>query len=220
MSDMMRDVDESLKKEKLEKLWKEYGPTLIVSAVALVILTGVFSAYEAWQHKKQTSITQDYINALSDPNAYEEVGSFTEDKGGKLGGLSYLQKAALAKAEDKNDAVALYYKELSESKSATPILRDLGTILYTAQNLTLSAKEMTGLDEAMTDKLSDIAEDNDNPWQAYAVLFQGLMRKHLEGDTQGAIAILSDFDVNEDNPDLLSSQIIALSDFYAQSAPQ
>ena len=52
MSDMIRDVDESLKQDRLHALWKEYGPTLITAAILLVLVTAIMAGYRGWKENK------------------------------------------------------------------------------------------------------------------------------------------------------------------------
>ena len=41
MSDIFREVDEALQRDKAEKFWKEYGNTLLMALVLLVIGTAI-----------------------------------------------------------------------------------------------------------------------------------------------------------------------------------
>ena len=45
MSDIFREVDEALNKEKAAQFWKNYGPTLLLAAVILVASTAALRAH-------------------------------------------------------------------------------------------------------------------------------------------------------------------------------
>ena len=50
MSDIFREVEEDVRKERLEKLWKQYGDYIIAGVAVLVV--GI-AGYKVWQHYEQ-----------------------------------------------------------------------------------------------------------------------------------------------------------------------
>lgn len=52
MSDIFREVDEEVRRERLEKLWQRYGGLIIAVAVLFVVAIGGWRGYEWWQAKK------------------------------------------------------------------------------------------------------------------------------------------------------------------------
>lgn len=126
MSDIIRDVDESIKQEKLARLWKEYGPTLVVSAIALIVLTAVFSGWNAWQDSKNREVTNAMIVALAAPEPSDALIEVANKYPGRLSGLNYLNAGNVAFESGNKDKALESYKALADGEDATEIFQDLG----------------------------------------------------------------------------------------------
>ena len=50
MADIFKEIDEELRREKLEKLWEQYGTYVLGAAAAIVIAVGGYQLYD--QRKK------------------------------------------------------------------------------------------------------------------------------------------------------------------------
>lgn len=122
MADIFREVDEDLRRENLEKLWKRYGKIFI--ALALVLVLGV-AGYQAWkaydrQQREQQSdrfaaalaMAQDGDTAAA-ANALAEWG---KPGGGGYPGLAALERARLlADSGDTARAIAVWDQIAADS---------------------------------------------------------------------------------------------------------
>ena len=54
MADIFQEVDEDLRRERLEKLWQRYGNLVIAVCILIVAAVGAWRGYEYWQNKKST----------------------------------------------------------------------------------------------------------------------------------------------------------------------
>lgn len=215
MSDIIRDVDESLKKDKLHALWEEYGPTLIISAIALIILTAVFAGWNSWQDSKDRAATEALIIALADSNPNEALTKVANDYSGRLSGLAYLNAGNVAFADGETEQALKSYKALADESDAAEIFQDLGNILYV--NLSLEMADEKTVDvENLQDRLEGISQKDDSPWQGFATLLQGATYAHIQGDREKASEILESLRENETTPVDVRAQAITLADFYNQ----
>ncbi len=120
MSDIFREVEEDVRRDRMEKLWKAYG-AYAMALVALLFLGVV--GYQGWVRYQQTQREKDSnaFNAaqrIEDPNAAAKAfGDLSKTAGGGYAPLSRLEQAnALAKAGKVADAVTIY-KDLASDQS-------------------------------------------------------------------------------------------------------
>ncbi|NJL09061.1 MAG: tetratricopeptide repeat protein, partial [Methylacidiphilales bacterium] len=52
MSDIFREVEEEVRREKLRALWDKYGGLVLALAVAIVIGVAGWRGWEWWQHRQ------------------------------------------------------------------------------------------------------------------------------------------------------------------------
>ncbi|MBR9970864.1 tetratricopeptide repeat protein [Magnetospirillum sulfuroxidans] len=96
---LIREVDDDLRQENLEKLWKKYGALIIGGALAVVLAVAGAQAWRTWQHNQglQSSVRFNEANQML-------------DGADKAKGLEALQGLA--------DAGTSGYRVLSEMKLA------------------------------------------------------------------------------------------------------
>lgn len=130
---LIREVDEDLRQENLEKLWKKYGSLFIAGAVAIVLMVAAVQGWRTWQHNRAVHASQRFNEALQ-----------TLDRGDKTKGTQQLEalvaegsagyrllsemKLAQLKlgAGDEAGAIALY--EQIAASGADDLYRDLATL--------------------------------------------------------------------------------------------
>jgi hypothetical protein len=120
LSDIFREVEEDVRKEKLEKFWKAYGD-YIIALVALIIL-GI-AGFELWQRyqanqRDKASIAFSAAQRITDPrraaDAFADLAK-TAPNGYRL--LSRLEQAdGMLAAGQHETAVALYKEIANEDK--------------------------------------------------------------------------------------------------------
>ena len=112
LSDIFREVEEDVRRDRMEKLWKEYG-AYGIALVALLFLAVV--GYQGWQRYQQTLREKDStaFNAaqrIENPNAAAKAfEDLSKTAGGGYVPLSRMEQAnALARAGKVADAVTIY----------------------------------------------------------------------------------------------------------------
>ena len=105
MSDFIREIDEDLRRENLEKLWRKYGIYALGLAVVIVL---AIAAYTGWRHYSENyrvERAREYESALQlvaagDAKAADALAALATDDDG-YAALAKLQAAALkAKAQE------------------------------------------------------------------------------------------------------------------------
>ncbi|HUC62862.1 MAG TPA: tetratricopeptide repeat protein [Alphaproteobacteria bacterium] len=189
MSDIFREIEEDLQRDRLQKLWKKYGVVVIAAAVVLVIGTGGWEAWSAYRRHENEAMGARYADALrlaSDGKTAAAEASFAKiaaDASSGYGVLARLQQAALLIKEGKTaDAIALYDKLAADGDADRPY-RDLAILLSVYNDMA------TGNPKTLSDRLAPLTEAG-NPWRNSALELQALLAQRT-GDTARAEQLLA-----------------------------
>ena len=134
MSDIFREVEEELRQEKLQTLWKRYGAYLIALLVLIVGAIGGYKFYKSWQADQAGASGDKYTSALvllSENKIAEAaplLAELSEEGHGSYPVLARIQQAAsLAKSGKKTEALASY-DAIAGDASVDATFRDLAGI--------------------------------------------------------------------------------------------
>jgi hypothetical protein len=132
VSDIFQEVEEDVRREKLEQIWRQYGPYIIGAAAALVLFTGALTGWRAYESRRQAERARAFIEAaaLSESNPPEAVKAF-ETLGARSGSYALLARfraaEALLKQGERTKAAALY-DGIAADSSAQQRLRELAAL--------------------------------------------------------------------------------------------
>lgn len=182
MSDILREVDEAIKQDKLAAIWKEYGSTIIAALVILVISTAVTTTYRSWDADRNAEETARLMTALESETPEINIQTVIKDtrKGHKALGL--MASAGILLENGKREKAAELYKQAATSRKTPRNLRDLARILY-IQNAT----------EASVDILTPLLKDKKSPWIWHARIEAAVIAAHQEQDFTKALEYLAPF---------------------------
>ena len=199
MSDIIREVDEELRRENFEKLWRKYGGYAL--ALAALIVLGVAGYFE-WQHYstgKREERARQYEAALqqagtTNADALQALQALATGDDG-YAALARLDEAGLkAKAGDVAGAASLYEKIVADS-AVDKSLRDLALLL-----LALHTADSAPPDQ-LTQRLQPLTAAT-NPWR-YSALELTAILAHRAGDNAKAQQILAGLADDLDAPQAL-----------------
>ena len=141
MGDIFREIDEELRQERFEKLWKAYGKYVIAAAVALLL--GV-AGYQAWDRYRTSQSQSEGAQfsaavALTDEGRAQDAAALfaalADNAGDGYAKLARFYQAALrAKAGDGAGAIALY-DALAADDGLDRALRDAATLFAVMHGL-------------------------------------------------------------------------------------
>jgi hypothetical protein len=147
-----REIDEELRQERYEKLWRKYGRYVIAAAGALVL--GVAGA-TVWKEHRNSARIADEVRFSAAKRLVEEgraadaaamFAAIAADADTSYATLARFHQAALrAEAGDAEGAAAIY-RGLADDSAVSQPLRDLATILLALRRL----------DEASGDEAADL----------------------------------------------------------------
>jgi hypothetical protein len=175
----LREVDENLRRDRVQDFFKDYGKWLIAAVVLFLAAVGGWIYWDNRQREQAAVDSEKLHQTFSDiaagkTNAAEKsLKDLTESRGDAIRASAVLAEAAIAL--DKNDRAAAIakYREVSNDKGLPDAYRDLANIRMTALEFdTLKPEEVIS-------RMEPLAKAG-NPWfgsagemTALALLKQG-----------------------------------------------
>lgn len=170
---LIREVDESLRQEKFEKLWKQHSATIILGAIGVVLAVVGWQFYSGWQENRAGEMGKKFQLALEDiaANKNDEAEKTLKElaKGSTEGyrNLSKLRLAALEAQRGKKDEAVKIYDELAADTLVAGLLRDFARVK--AALLRLDSADFT----EMQNRLNELRTGK-SPYQTVAREIFGL----------------------------------------------
>ncbi len=184
MSDIFQEIDEDLRRDRFNQLWKHYGNYIMVAAVLIVLGTAGIVGWRDYKERQNAAQADAFLKAMDQAQAGNadaakaSFGQLAKDGGFGYATLARLQQAALqVKAGDTAGAIKLY-DEIAADARVEQGLRDLAVIL--AAQHTLDSADPAQL----TQRLQPLTQEK-NPWRHSAMEMQALLAKRA-GDTAKA----------------------------------
>ncbi|BCJ90825.1 hypothetical protein IZ6_15600 [Terrihabitans soli] len=133
MSDIFNEIEEDLRRERMNRLWKRYGPVLVGAAVLIVVGVSGWRAYDWYSAKQAQEAGARYDAAIAlstSGNAKEaEVAleALAKDAPAGYAILSRFRAATELSTTDKA-AAAARFEAIAQDISVPALLRDLARI--------------------------------------------------------------------------------------------
>ncbi len=159
---LLREIDDELRHEQAQKLWKAYGHYVIGVAIAVVIGVAGYQGWRAYDRSVRQESTDQLIGAATlaeSGNAEAAIESLTKIENAKFGDIEVLVKlrhaALLAKTDQQQKAVDAY-DAITRDTGVSDSFRDLATILAAVELLDISKDNA----QAVIDRLQPLASPN------------------------------------------------------------
>ena len=164
---LIREVEEELRRERMQELWNRYGTYFLIAAIALVAAVWGVRFYNDRKAAAAAAAGASFNEALQlaeKSKAEEARAAFEKIASGGPAGYAALARlqlaAAAAKAGDRAKA-ATEYAALADDKGADATLRSLAAL-----NLAM-LKVGDGAFTEVENRLNDLAADT-SPWRSNA----------------------------------------------------
>lgn len=122
MSDIFREVEEEVRRERLEKIWKEYGDYIVAAAALLILAAAGFRLWTYYESRERARASDQYLAAeqlMESGQARAAAQIFArlgQNAPGGYAKLSQLQGAnALSVSGNTPEALAIYRKLASDN---------------------------------------------------------------------------------------------------------
>jgi hypothetical protein len=115
VSDIFREVEEEVRRERFEKLWKDYGDYIVAGACLLVIAAAGIQLWRTYDQRQRIKASDEYAAAEqmleggATAQAADAFGRLADTAPGGYKALARLQHAdALMASGERGDALNLY----------------------------------------------------------------------------------------------------------------
>lgn len=197
---LFREIDEELRQEHYEKLWKKYGTHIIALAVLLVVGVAGFQGWKSYDLNRQMVAADAFTSAMrlvegGSLDANKALSDLAEDGTEGYAMLARFHEAALLSKNGKRGEAAALYRALSTQGGLDALYRDMATLLEAALLLD------DGLGDELSQRLSGLLA-NTNPWRHSARELSALAAVS-KGDTEGARTLLGALKEDKTAPESL-----------------
>ena len=133
MSDIFQEVDEEVRREKLQQLWERHSNLIVALALLIVLAVGGWRGYEWWETRKAAESGAQFEAAITLAEAGKQAeaqaafAKIAQDGSSGYRTLARFREAAeLAKSDA--GAAAKLYASLAADSSLDRALRDLAAV--------------------------------------------------------------------------------------------
>jgi hypothetical protein len=133
VTDIFQEVDEEVRRERLNKLWERYGGYLIAACIAVVIGVGAWRGYE-WRQAKQAAQSgaafEQAVTLAESGKHQEAAAAFAKLSTDGTSGyrlLSRLRQAAELATTDRKSAAA-DYDAIATDNHVGQVVQDLAAV--------------------------------------------------------------------------------------------
>ncbi|MCX8505946.1 MAG: hypothetical protein ORN98_04950 [Alphaproteobacteria bacterium] len=143
MSDILQEIEQDLRAERLQALWKNYGKWVIAGAVLIVLATVGFVAWRQWDGERHAAQQAELTAAmqLADQGKLDDASAALANLSSHAvpiyGVLADFSRAALLQAQNKTSDALVLYDQISENSRYPDYYRDLGRLFSAWQRISL-----------------------------------------------------------------------------------
>jgi hypothetical protein len=162
LSDIFQEVEEDVRRERYEKLWKEYGNYIIALAVLIIAAVAAFQAWQRYDTARRERVSDQFqqANQLATSGNYvraeTEFATIARNAPSGYANLAKLRLAGVYLAEGKRDQSVTLLRELTNLSD--PVLASAARLRLAWTLADASPKnEIAGIVQPLMAK--------DNPWR-------------------------------------------------------
>ncbi len=196
--ELIREVDEEVKRDKLQKRLKRFGPLIVGGVAVVVAIAGGVVFWLDQQEKKRVAFSDAFAAAIvmaeqgDQDGAFEAFATLGQQNAGGYKVLAKIRQAALAVEFGDTDTAIGLYREVAGDNGVAEEFRDMATILG-------GMLEADDADPAeLTARLAPLTQE-DNAWRFSARELTAVLAMR-QGDTDAAAELLRGLAADPDSP--------------------
>lgn len=162
MPDLLSEIDDAMRHERMEKLWKEHKKSIFLALGLIILATALGSAWKSWDYSVRAEGTAKLMAMLESPAfpGNVEAGDLGLRPG--LRGVAMIQAAAAyLQAGKKPEALALYDKVINDGGVPDDI-RGMAVLM----RVRLLSEEQAY--EPLLKSLKPLLNNKKSPWYVHA----------------------------------------------------
>lgn len=208
---LILEIEESLKQERIEKIWKEYGPYILAAACLVVLATAAVTGWQGYRSKVNAEKTEILLTAI---DAEDQARALAEALPRLEGGSKFVAlftNAGLMIENGDAQAALELYKNGAKDESLPKVFRDLAA--YMAVKLEWATSETPDSD-ALLAQLAPLWQDEAGPWRWHARLQAAMILAHDKQQYLEARKHLTQVMLQEGVPPSLAERARSLDHIY------
>lgn len=184
VGDIFQEIEEDLRRDRLDRLWKRYGPYLIAVFVLIVAGTAGYVGWREYSARQQFAYSDRYEEAVrlaaegKEGQAAEILAALASDAEGGYAVVARLREAELRAKTGDTAAATRLFDAVAADGSVDKLYRDLATLLSVMHQVE------SGDPKALAARLEPLTADA-GPWRYTAREISALLAMRA-GDTQQA----------------------------------
>ena len=216
MTDIFQEVEEEVRRERLEKIWKEYGD-YIIGAVAFIIMgVAAFELWRVYEQRQQMKASEEFLAATrvmqSGQSAYaaEMFAKLAKTAPGGYAKVAKVQEAdSLLAAGKREEALALFRQIVAGSDSGLAAVARL----HLAWAL---------VDQVPRPEIDTLLDPLTTPGNAWAPMAREILAyaDYRGGDTSGAAKTYEALAADTNNPEGLRQRARVMAAFLKAGGEQ
>lgn len=210
MADLIQEVDEALRVERITQTWNQYKPVIIGAIAAIILGTAIHSAWTAWVKHENRQDTTELLNVFKAEDPLPGLEKLAAQNEGHKAFAALNAAEILMEKGEKEKALALF-DSLATDKGVDRAFRDLAAIQSVM--ISLDVKKDAKAEDLLA-KLKPILADKKSPWKPNALFASALVKIHLGKDNAGAAEDLRLILADNNAPISLQQRARALVSFY------
>ena len=167
---LIEEIDDELRQDQANKLWRSYGKYVITSCVTIVLSVGIYQAWNSYDLKSRQGAGERFAAAISlaadnkTEDSFKALSEIIKDGTNGYKILARFSQARLMAQKNDTTGAVIAYSALAEDNSVDPLYRDLAVILSVLIEMNIPNSDM----EKLKKKLSKLNENN-NPLRFSAI---------------------------------------------------
>ena len=132
MSDVLRQIDEDLRKDKLNKLWKNYGLYIIVLIITIILAVIGYQIKVSSDKSSNQKLVETFLATSNNEDIENVLNNFDiiiNSNNNYLSGLAELKKTNLLIKNGNYEEGLFVLKKVINNKKYDPVINDLATYL-------------------------------------------------------------------------------------------
>lgn len=212
---LILEIDEALKREKTEKMLKEYGPYIVAGAVLAVLFTGLISGYRTWENKVSSKQTAALMQAMTSEDQVKSLEELAPSLRPGPRAIALMTAASNLMQKGQTAEAKEVFAKTSADKTLPALYRDLATLSVVRLSTSGDTKDVDA--KALLAQLQPLMAKG-NPWRWHAHVESALINANMLNDYATARAQLAPvISANEaDAPPSLLTRARALDQVFGQ----
>ena len=213
MSDLLAELDDQMRAERMQAIWHDHGKKLIAFLVSIVLATALYSGHKEWDHHKRTQDTEAMFSVLKHedfPNNITADSDLTNLRPAMRAVVIMNAAGSYLNKKDGQETALALYEKLSADSAAPTKFRELATLSRARLMLALE----TATPAEALDIITTLTANEDGAYYAPALIESATLYA-AQGDYKTALEALDEINALTNLPETIYLKARTLQHVYA-----